>query len=182
VVSIDRRFDAVVIGSGAAGSMAVKELTERGLEVLLLEAGRDLTEADFVPPAPKPPRPFGLDVRPRLNAVLAGQHRQAMRSIFSETSNRFLVNDVQNPYTTSRGAPYLWIRGRILGGRLNTYGRVLQRMSDVDFRAASRDGHGEDWPISYADVVPGVRHPALGATCGWTRHRHTPPAVDPRGQ
>lgn len=148
---IDRRFDVIVIGSGAGGSIAVKELTERGLDVLLLEAGRDLTEADFAPP-PKAPRPLGMDLDLRAKAMLAGQHRQARRSFFSETSNRFLVSDRENPYSTSRDAPYLWIRGRILGGRLNAYGRVLQRMSDVDFKAASRDGYGADWPVSYADL------------------------------
>ena len=152
--SIDRRFDAIVIGSGAGGSIAVKELTERGMDVLLLEAGRDLTEADFVPPPPKSPRPLGMDLHLRAKAALAGQHVQARRSFFSETSNRFLVNDRENPYSTPRGAPYLWIRSRMLGGRLNAYGRVLQRMSDVDFKAASRDGIGEDWPISYADLEP----------------------------
>lgn len=152
--NIDRRFDALVVGSGAAGSIAVKELTERGLDVLLLEAGRDLTEEDFVPPPPKRPRQLGMDLHLRAKAALAGQHIQARRTFFSETSNRFLVNDRENPYSTPRGAPYLWIRSRILGGRLNAYGRVLQRMSDVDFRAASRDGVGEDWPISYTDLEP----------------------------
>ncbi len=152
--SIDRRFDAVVVGSGVGGSMAVKELTERGMDVLLLEAGRDLTEEDFAPAPPKPARPLGMDVWPRAKAMLAGQHEQARRAFFSETSNRFLVNDRENPYSTPRGAPYLWIRGRILGGRLNSYGRVLQRMSDVDFKAASRDGYGQDWPVSYADLEP----------------------------
>jgi choline dehydrogenase-like flavoprotein len=152
--SIDRRFDAVVIGSGPGGSMAVKELTERGMDVLLLEAGRDLTDADFVPPPPKPPKQLGMDIDLRAKAMLAGQHRQARRTFFSESSNRFLVNDRENPYSTPRGAPFLWIRGRVLGGRLNTYGRVLQRMSDVDFKAASRDGHGMDWPFSYSDLEP----------------------------
>jgi choline dehydrogenase-like flavoprotein len=150
----DRRYDAVVVGSGPAGSMAVKELTERGLDVLLLEAGRELTEEDFTPPPPKPPKQLGMDIDLRARAMWAGQHRQARRTFFSETSNRFLVNDRENPYSTPRGAPFLWIRGRVLGGRLNTYGRVLQRMSDVDFKAASRDGAGEDWPISYADLAP----------------------------
>jgi choline dehydrogenase-like flavoprotein len=152
--SIDRRFDAVVIGSGPGGSMAVKELTERGMDVLLLEAGRDLTDEDFVPPAPKAPKQLGMDIDLRAKAMLGGQHRQARRTFFSETSNRFLVNDRENPYSTPRGAPYLWVRGRVLGGRLNTYGRVLQRMSDVDFKAASRDGHGIDWPFSYSDLEP----------------------------
>lgn len=152
--SIDRRFDAIVIGSGAGGSIAVKELTERGMDVLLLEAGRELTEEDFTPPPPKKPKPLGMDIGLRAKAMLAGQHRQARRSFFSETSNRFLVNDRENPYSTPLGSPYLWIRSRVLGGRLNAYGRVLQRMSDVDFRAASRDGHGTDWPINYADLEP----------------------------
>jgi choline dehydrogenase-like flavoprotein len=180
--SIDRRFDAIVIGSGAGGSIAVKELTERGLDVLLLEAGRDLTETDFTPPPPKAPRPLGMDLDLRAKAMLAGQHRQARRSFFSETSNRFLINDRENPYSTPRDAPYLWIRGRVLGGRLNAYGRVLQRMSDVDFKAAGRDGHGADWPVSYAglerwyDHVEGVmgvygnkdglRHPPDGTYVG----------------
>lgn len=152
MTDIDRRFDAVVIGSGAGGSIAAKELTERGMSVLLLEAGRDLTEQDFIPSPPKPPKPLGMDVRPRLRAALSGQHIQARRAFFSESSNRFLVNDRDNPYSTPYGMPYLWIRSRMLGGRLNAYGRVLQRMSDVDFRAASMDGHGDDWPISYADL------------------------------
>ena len=154
MLSSERRFDAVVIGSGPGGSMAVKELTERGMDVLLLEAGRDLTDEDFTPPPPKPPKQLGMDIDLRVRAMMAGQHRQARRTFFSETSNRFLVNDRDNPYSTPADAPYLWIRGRVLGGRLNTYGRVLQRMSDVDFKAASRDGHGEDWPLSYSELAP----------------------------
>jgi choline dehydrogenase-like flavoprotein len=46
------------------------------------------------------------------------------------------------------------VRSKLLGGRMNSYGKVLQRMSDVDFRAASRDGYGDDWPIEYADLEP----------------------------
>jgi choline dehydrogenase-like flavoprotein len=179
----ERRYDAIIIGSGAGGSMAAKELTERGLEVLLLEAGPDVTPELFEPPKPKPPRQLGMDLDLRAKAFLRGQYKQARRSFFSETSNRFLVNDWENPYTTPRDAPYLWMRSRLLGGRLNAYGRVLQRMSDVDFKAASRDGHGMDWPVSYADMEPwydrveefigvygnddpGVTHPPAGKYVG----------------
>ena len=182
-MSTERRYDAIVIGSGAGGSMAVKELTERGLEVLLLEAGPGLTDELFTPPKPKPPRQLGMDLDLRAKAFLHGQYKQARRSFFSETSNRFLVNDWENPYTTPRDAPYLWMRSRLLGGRLNAYGRVLQRMSDVDFKAASRDGYGMDWPLSYSDLEPwydrveefigvygnddpGVTHPPAGKYVG----------------
>lgn len=149
----DHTYDVLVIGSGPAGSTAVKELTERGLEVLLLEAGRDLREEDFEP-LKKKPAAMGMDLVPRAKAMARGQFRQACRPYFSESSNRFLVNDLVDPYSTPATHPYLWVRSKLLGGRMNSYGRVLQRMSDVDFRAASRDGYGEDWPISYEDLEP----------------------------
>lgn len=154
MVTTDRPFDVVVIGSGPAGSTAVKELTERGLDVLLLEAGRDLREEDFRPPDRKKPAAMGMDLLARARTMAHGQYVQACRPYFSETANRFLVSDVEEPYSTPLAHPYLWIRSKMLGGRMNSYGRVLQRMSDVDFRAASRDGYGDDWPIRYADLEP----------------------------
>lgn len=155
VTNFEKRFDALVIGSGAAGSIAVKELTERGMEVLLLEAGRDLREEDFIPgPPPKKSKPLGLSLVPRARAALKGQHVQSRRTFYFPSSDRFLVNDRENPYTTERGLPYIWIRGRLLGGRLNAYGKVLLRMSDNDFKAASRDGLGADWPFGYDDLAP----------------------------
>jgi choline dehydrogenase-like flavoprotein len=151
--TLDKTFDVLVIGSGAAGSIAVKELTERGLDVLLLEAGRDISEADFVPQAATPPAAMSIGLPGRVRAALAGQPVQARRAMFKAEGSPFLVNDLQQPYTT-RGGDFLWIRGRQLGGRLHSYGRVLLRSSDHDFKGASLDGHGDDWPISYSDVAP----------------------------
>jgi len=133
-------------------SFAAKELTERGLSVLLLEAGPSISEKDFSPPTAIKPK--GINLKMRLSAALHGQHIQARIGFFSDQYKRFFVNDIRNPYTTPLGAPYLWIRGRQLGGRLHLYGRVLLRMTDLDFKAASRDGHGVDWPISYEDLAP----------------------------
>lgn len=152
--NLDRRFDAIVIGSGPSGSIAVKELTERGLDVLLLEAGRELREEDFVPPKPKKPAPMGMDLFARARAMASGQTHQSRRPFFSEYTSPFLVNDWDDPYSYPLGQPYLWIRGKVLGGRMHSYGRVLQRMSDVDFKAASQDGYGHDWPIEYSDLEP----------------------------
>jgi choline dehydrogenase-like flavoprotein len=150
---LQKTFDVLVIGSGAAGSIAVKELTERGLEVLLLEAGRDVTEADFTPQPEGAPAAMSIGLGGRFRAALGGQPIQARRAMFQARGSRFLVNDLQQPYST-QGGDFLWIRGRQLGGRLHSYGRVLLRSSDHDFKAASHDGHGLDWPISYADVAP----------------------------
>jgi choline dehydrogenase-like flavoprotein len=152
--ALTKSYDVLVVGSGAAGSIAVKELTERGLDVLLLEAGRDISEAEFKPPPQTRPRPMGIGLGPRVQAALRGQHVQARRAFFAPLANNFLVDDRHNPYSTDRDAYFLWIRGRVLGGRLHTYGRVLLRMSDYDFKCASRDGIGVDWPVSYADLAP----------------------------
>ena len=45
----EKKYDAIVVGSGATGGFAAKELAERGLEVLVLEAGPYLKET-VVPP------------------------------------------------------------------------------------------------------------------------------------
>ncbi len=151
------KIDALVIGSGAAGSFAVKELTERGLRVTVLEFGRDISEADFVPNT-KGPREKGIQLWARIQAALTGQPTQSKVAMYAKHLRGFFVNDGESPYSTPSGAPFLWIRGKQLGGRLHTYGRVLMRWSDYDFKAASRDGFGEDWPISYAELAPYYDH------------------------
>lgn len=152
-MNTNKQYDALVIGSGAAGSFAVKELTQRGLEVLLLEAGRNITPDDFQKVSKKP-KQKGINLKERVLAGIQGQPKQARVAFFGSQFKPFFVNDWEHPYSTPADQPFLWIRGKQLGGRLHAYGRVLLRMSDVDFKAASRDGHGEDWPISYADLAP----------------------------
>jgi choline dehydrogenase-like flavoprotein len=148
----DKGFDALVIGSGAAGSFAAKELTQRGLDVLLLEAGPNITEEDFQVSGGSKQK--GINIKARALAVLKGQYIQARIGFFSDQFKHLFVNDRLNPYTTPSEDFYLWIRGRQLGGRLHLYGRVLLRMTDCDFKAASNDGFGADWPISYSDIAP----------------------------
>ena len=145
-----RTYDAVVVGTGATGGFAAKELAERGLQVLALEAGPELDESLF----DYPPRRGPVTTMERLRAAMAGQPIQARAAWFKPELRFLLVNDWQNPYTCPPDDFYLWIRARNVGGRFHSWGRVAVRMSDYDFRAASRDGIGEDWPICYDDIVP----------------------------
>ena len=43
---------------------------------------------------------------------------------------------------------------RVIGGRTNVWGRQSYRLSDLDFKAKSHDGYGDDWPIEYKDLAP----------------------------
>ncbi|ETW23777.1 GMC oxidoreductase [Mycobacterium gastri] len=144
-------YDAIVVGSGAAGSWAVKELTEGGLKVVLLEAGRNLDIAhDFAAD-----REVGvMGIAGRVKSAIQGQPVQARCASFSETTKQFYVSDKENPYTTVRGNTFLWFRGRQLGGRLHTWWRHAPRMSNYELKAASVRGDGLDWPLSYEDLAP----------------------------
>jgi choline dehydrogenase-like flavoprotein len=150
-------FDAIVIGSGAAGGWAAKELTEGGLDVLLLEAGRMIDPvADFPQPEVAGHQlVVGNPILTRAKAALIeGQPIQARSIAFTKLTKNFFVSDRENPYTTPKDAPFNWFRGRQVGGRLYTWGRIVFRMSDDDFKAASKDGYGVDWPICYDDLEP----------------------------
>ncbi|CAN7423091.1 GMC oxidoreductase [Pararhizobium sp. LjRoot238] len=146
-------YNALVIGSGAAGSFAAKELTAQGMSVLLLEAGPAISDKDFDPSRTKA-QSKEINIWERVRATLKGQPIQARAAFFSERFSHFFVNDRKNPYTTPSDAPFLWIRGHQSGGRLHSFGRVLLRWSDEDFKVKSRTGEGVDWPVSYDELAP----------------------------
>jgi choline dehydrogenase-like flavoprotein len=147
-------YDAIVIGSGITGGWAAKELTEKGLNVLLLEAGRPIVpEKDYVEHVPSWELKYrGWDYREeRLRT------QKVQRECYyacDEYSSKFFVNDLDNPYTTDAGKPFTWIRGRQVGGKSIMWGRQSYRFSDLDFEANVRDGISADWPIRYKDIEP----------------------------
>lgn len=147
-------FDAIVIGSGITGGMAAKELTQRGLKVLVLERGRPLEhqtgyKTEFVPPwdAPK----HGELDRDEIARDYPIQSNQPYGQ-FKWSNKDYWVKDSENPYVQAK--PYAWLRSSVLGGRSMLWGRQVYRWSDLDFEANKRDGHGSDWPIRYADLAP----------------------------
>jgi choline dehydrogenase-like flavoprotein len=145
-------YDVIVVGSGAAGSFAVRELTAQGLRTLLLEAGPAISDKDFDPSRKSPNS--DINIWERARATLKGQPVQARAAFFSQRMGHFFVNDRKNPYSTPPREPFLWIRGRQTGGRLHSFGRVLLRWTDDDFRIHSRTGRGKDWPVDYAELAP----------------------------
>jgi choline dehydrogenase-like flavoprotein len=146
-------YDAIVIGSGVAGSWAAKELAERGLKTIQLEAGRALDPvADFTPPDVK--GASKVQIVRRARAVLGGQHVQARCMSYGPLTEHLFVNDRENPYTWPRGKRFNWYRARAVGGRLHLWGRNALRISNHELHAADRDGFGDRWPITYEDLAP----------------------------
>ena len=147
-------YDAIVVGSGATGGWSAKVLTEAGMEVLMLESGRSFDESkDYR----EHTLPHDLPLRGRpdpRNELLQRRPVQTYCYACTEVNADFFVDDIDNPYTTAPGKPFNWIRADIVGGRSVLWARQSYRMSDYDFKAASLDGYGEDWPISYADLEP----------------------------
>ena len=146
-------YDAIIIGSGMTGGWAAKELTEKGLKVLVLEAGRPtVPEEDYVEHVPVYEKKFrGLTDR---NEQMKTQAIQRMCYACDEWAQKFFVNDLENPYSTDPGKPFAWIRGRQVGGKSIMWARQSYRWSDLDFEANLKEGIGVDWPIRYADIAP----------------------------
>jgi choline dehydrogenase-like flavoprotein len=144
-------YDAIVIGSGITGGWAAKELTEKGLETLILEAGQTIVpEQDYVEHVPV----WDVKFRGMRDRKYEAKHQPVQRHIGDEWNSKFFVNDIENPYTTPSDQPYLFLRGRHLGGRSVMWGRQSYRWSDIDFEGNLRDGVGVDWPIRYKEIEP----------------------------
>ncbi len=127
-------YDVVVIGSGASGGMAAWNLTRQGVKVLLLDAGGKFDRSNFwthVPP-----------------------YEWRARQARGEHPPQFFLSTKEQPYITPPGMPFDLVRVWGLGGKTNVWGRVSLRYSDLDFKAAERDGIGISWPISYKDLAP----------------------------
>jgi choline dehydrogenase-like flavoprotein len=154
---ISGSYDAIVVGSGISGGWAAKELTGKGLKTLLLEAGPPIVpERDYVEHVQNYSLPYhGYGNRRQLAAQ---QPIQSQTGGCDEWVSKWFVNDRENPYDNDADKPFLWIRGRHVGGRSLMWGRQVYRWSDLDFEANAREGIGVDWPIRYADIAPWYSH------------------------
>jgi choline dehydrogenase-like flavoprotein len=140
------------VGSGITGGWAAKELTEKGLNVLILEAGRTIDPGtDYVEHTPV----WELKFRNWDDRDTRKKTQYVQREVYyacDEYSSKFFVSDVENPYTNKEGTKFAWIRGRQVGGKSLTWGRQSYRWSDLDFEANLKEGIAVDWPIRYADI------------------------------
>src|SRR3990170_6392814 len=150
-------YDAIVVGSGITGGWAAKELTEKGLRTLVLEAGRPIApERDYVEHV----QAWELPFRGRGDRKVIDRDQPIQKQCYAcdEWGSKFCVNDRETPYPFDEDKPFSWIRGRQVGGRSIMWGRQVYRWSDLDFEANAREEIGVDWPVRYADIAPWYDH------------------------
>lgn len=147
----DNTFDAIVIGSGISGGWAAKELTEKGLKVIMLERGRNIEHIKDYVNANKDTWEFPH----------RGGRTQQMINDYPVLKRDYPLNEVVLDYWASdKDSPYTevkrfdWFRGYHVGGRSLMWGRQSYRWNKWDFEANGKEGVAVDWPIRYDDLAP----------------------------
>lgn len=144
-------FDAIVVGSGISGGWAAKELTEKGMKVILLERGRNIEHVKDYPNATK--NPWDFPHRGGRTQQMIKDYPVLKRDYpLSELNLDYWAKDSECPYTEVKR--FDWFRGYHVGGRSLMWGRQSYRWSDIDFEANAKEGIGTDWPVRYKDIAP----------------------------
>ena len=146
------RFDAIVIGSGVSGGWAAKELTEKGLRVLMLDRGVMVEHGQYdYEGMPLHEIPHRDSMSPRL---IQSDYFISRHGYVTPSRQKYYNNDRLNPYAYEDGDKFYWIRPAAVGGKSLIWGRWSFRWSPDDFEANKREGVGIDWPIRYDDLAP----------------------------
>ncbi|WP_300603346.1 GMC family oxidoreductase [Niabella sp.] len=144
-------YDAIVIGSGVSGGWAAKELTEKGLKVIMLERGKNIEHVKDYVNAGK--APWELPHRGSKTQEMIKDHPVLNRDYpLNETNLDWWVDEKESPYTEVKR--FDWFRGYHVGGRSLLWGRQSYRWADLDFEANAKDGIAVDWPVRYKDIAP----------------------------
>lgn len=145
-------YDAIVVGSGISGGWAAKELTEKGLKVLMLERGRELKHKEGYDTAML--ESYDFPHRNRLTEQMKKDYWAGIRTGYTinESTKDLFVRDIDDPYEETQR--FDWMRAYHTGGKSMHWGRQSYRWNERDFTANAEEGIGIDWPIRYKDVAP----------------------------
>lgn len=144
-------YDAIIIGSGVTGGWAAKELTEKGMRVIMLEKGKQLEHVTGYENAMKDP--WQMQYNGRLTTEQKETHPKLSRDYpYNEMTEKYWMNDSDSMYKEDKR--FDWFRPGIVGGKSIMWGRQSYRLSDIDFEANLKDGIAVDWPIRYKDIAP----------------------------
>src|SRR5258707_1583328 len=145
------RYDAIVVGSGISGGWAAKELTEKGLRVLLLERGKNIEHVKDYVNATK--APWDYPHRGGRTKTMERDYPVLKRDYpLNEKNLDWWASDKDSPYTEVKR--FDWFRGYHVGGRSLLWGRQSYRWSDYYFEENAKQGIAIDWPVRYKEIEP----------------------------
>jgi choline dehydrogenase-like flavoprotein len=147
----NNEYDAIVVGSGISGGWAAKELTEKGLKVLMLERGRNIEHI----------KDYTNAFHEAWDYPHRGLATQQMKEDYPKLAREYTLNEpTAGMWATHKDHPYTevkrfdWFRGYHMGGRSLLWGRQSYRWNEEDFTANLKEGIAVDWPIRYKDLAP----------------------------
>ena len=151
IIMADNTYDAIVVGSGISGGWAAKELSEKGLKVLMLERGNDIVHVKDYVNANK--ESWEFPHRDTRTQQMIKDYPVLKRDYpLSESTYAMWASDKDSPYTETKR--FDWFRAYHTGGRSLHWGRQSYRWNKMDFEANAKDGIAVDWPIRYDELAP----------------------------
>lgn len=151
----DPIYDVVIVGSGIAGSVLAKTLTQANKRVLVLEAGLTAGAALQSEPAYETYDHYLNTFRDKVIPATNGPYPD----IPEAPSPNVLQIQAKTPYDTGYlvqegPLPFASDCARVPGGTTLHWLGNVPRMLPNDFRMKTLYGQGVDWPISYEQLVP----------------------------
>jgi choline dehydrogenase-like flavoprotein len=148
----------IVVGSGPCGAAAAMRLVERGVRVLMLDAGFRAPRGQLV-------RLAGRTVWRRKSWAEYSEHR----------------------HDSATDKDVVWVSSLSLGGLSNYWTAAVPRYAPGDFTDGARIDERFQWPVTYDDLAPyydivetqmglTLGDPIYGVPAGIARHRHELPA------
>jgi choline dehydrogenase-like flavoprotein len=141
---VNKRVNAVVVGSGAGGGVVAKELSTAGLSVVLFERGGwisydDHTDDELIS---QPIAPLGTSCGP--------DDKRYRRVVVNPDGSSRIVLPSEGDYNNIAAC---------VGSGTVTYAALAWRYMQEDFKMKSTYGHVpgstiDDWPITYEDLEP----------------------------
>lgn len=145
-----KSYDAIVIGTGLAGSWATKELSESGMKVAALDAGPLLDDSFFINKWKSHELLTISGLKLALKSFFPRNYSENGALMHRYNNGVYFNNDLSP--LSSNNLLFNWLRTRLVGGRGHIWGRVSPRYTDEEFFCSSRRGIGVDWPISLKDL------------------------------
>lgn len=143
IIETGKKYDAIVVGSGAGGGMSAYVMANAGMKIAVVEAGPYFD--------PKDPETMTQMKWPWESPRRGASTKRAFGDFDMSWGDWEVEGE---PYTQAEGTNFKWWRSRMLGGRTNHWGRISLRFGPMDFKHKDVDGLGENWPISYEEVKP----------------------------